>query len=130
MGPPDSDFQSLSGGLYCSRSFHRSPGETHTMSLEDIQAVIASAKARGIDHLEGFIRHRAPEMSEAKVVEAAEVALEIIESVPIFLARASQEARHRQMGCAYRCPSRPDRSRSLPGHRSRVVAHLSARRAG
>jgi len=67
------------------------------MSLEDIQAVIDSAKARGVDHLEGFIRHRVPEMPEAKVQEAAEVAIEIIESIPLFLARASQEARSRQM---------------------------------
>ena len=67
------------------------------MSMEDIQAVIDSAKARGMDHLEGFIRRRAPALSEEKVIEAAEVAVEIIESVPIFLARAAQEARHRQM---------------------------------
>jgi len=67
------------------------------MSLEDIQAVIASAKARGVEHLEGFIRHRVPGMPEAKVKETAEVALEIIESVPVFLARASQEARNRKM---------------------------------
>ena len=60
------------------------------MSMEDIQAVIESAKARGLDHLEGFIRRRAPALPEEKVQEAAEVALEIIESVPIFLARASQ----------------------------------------
>jgi uncharacterized membrane protein YkvA (DUF1232 family) len=67
------------------------------MSMQDIQAVIESAKARGLDHLEGFIRRRAPALPEEKVKEAAEVALEIIESVPIFLARASQEARHRHM---------------------------------
>jgi uncharacterized membrane protein YkvA (DUF1232 family) len=67
------------------------------MSLEDIQAVIDSAKARGVDHLESFIRHRAPAMPEPKVKEAAEVAVEIIESIPIFLARASQEARSRKM---------------------------------
>ena len=67
------------------------------MSMEDIQAVIDSAKARGLDHLEGFIRRRAPALTEEKVQEATEVALEIIESVPIFLARASQEARHRHM---------------------------------
>ena len=67
------------------------------MSLEDIQAVIDSAKARGVQHLEGFIRRRVPGIPEPKVQEAAEVALEIIESVPIFLARASQEARSRQM---------------------------------
>jgi len=67
------------------------------MSLDDIQAVIDSAKARGVQPLEGFIRHRAPGMPDEKVREAAEVAVEIIESVPIFLARASQEARTRQM---------------------------------
>lgn len=67
------------------------------MSMADIQAVIDSAKARGMDHLEGFIRRKAPALSEDKVVEATEVAVEIIESVPIFLARAAQEARHRQM---------------------------------
>ncbi len=67
------------------------------MSLEDIQAVIDSAQARGVGHLEGFIRNRVPGMSDEKVAETAEVAIEIIESIPIFLARASQEARQRQM---------------------------------
>jgi uncharacterized membrane protein YkvA (DUF1232 family) len=67
------------------------------MSLRDVQAVIDSAKARGIDHLEEYIRRRMPGMPDAKVEEAAEVAVEIIESVPIFLARASQEARNRRM---------------------------------
>ncbi len=67
------------------------------MSLQDVQAVIDSAKARGLEHLESYIRHRAPGMTEPKVRETAEVALEIIESVPIFLARASQEARSRKM---------------------------------
>ncbi len=67
------------------------------MSLEDVQAVIDSAKARGFDHLESYIRQRAPDMPEPKIRETAEVALEIIESVPIFLARASQEARIRKM---------------------------------
>jgi uncharacterized membrane protein YkvA (DUF1232 family) len=67
------------------------------MSLEDVQAVIDSAKARGVEHLETYIRHKAPGMTEAKVQEASEVAIEIIESVPIFLARAAQEARARKM---------------------------------
>jgi uncharacterized membrane protein YkvA (DUF1232 family) len=67
------------------------------MSMEDIQAVIDSAKARGMDQLEMFIRRRAPTLSDEKVQEAAEVAVEIIESVPIFLARAAQEARSRRM---------------------------------
>jgi len=67
------------------------------MSLDDIQAVIDSAKARGVGALEGFIRQKAPGMTEEKIQETAEVAVEIIESVPVFLARASQEARNRQM---------------------------------
>jgi len=67
------------------------------MSLEDVQAVIDSAKARGVETLEMFIRNRAPNMPDAKVSETAEVAIEIIESVPIFLARAAQEARQRKM---------------------------------
>jgi uncharacterized membrane protein YkvA (DUF1232 family) len=36
-------------------------------------------------------------MPDEKVRETAEVAVEIIESVPLFLARASQEARNRKM---------------------------------
>ena len=67
------------------------------MSLQDVQAVIDSAKARGLNHLEGFIRNRAPDMPDPKIQETAEVALEIIESIPVFLARASQEARSRKM---------------------------------
>lgn len=67
------------------------------MSLQDIQAVIDSAKARGIEHLEGFIRKKAPTLPPDKVQETAEVAVEIIEAIPIFLARAAQEARSRQM---------------------------------
>ena len=67
------------------------------MSLDDIQAVIDSAKARGVTPLEGFIRQRVPNMTEDKIRETAEVAVEIIESVPVFLARASQEARSRKM---------------------------------
>lgn len=67
------------------------------MNLQDIQAVIDSAKARGMEHLEDYIRRKVPGMPEPKVEEAAEVAVEIIESVPIFLARAAQEARSREM---------------------------------
>ncbi len=67
------------------------------MSLQDVEAVIESAKSRGPGSLEGFIRRRAPQMPDDKVRETAEVAVEIIESVPVFLARASQEARNRSM---------------------------------
>ena len=65
-------------------------------SLTDIQAVIESAKARGgMDALERFIQKRLPEAEAAEVREAAEVAVEVIDSIPIFLARARQEAEER-----------------------------------
>jgi hypothetical protein len=68
--------------------------------LEDMFAVIESAKARGmgangLDALESFIAKALPEASEAEVEDAASLALEIIETVPVFLARARQEARVR-----------------------------------
>jgi hypothetical protein len=68
-------------------------GMTH---LSDIQAVISSAKARGgMEALERFIRRRLPDAESAEVHEAAEVSVEIIDSIPIFLARARQEAQER-----------------------------------
>lgn len=67
-------------------------------TLTDIQAVIESAKSRGgMEALEHYIQKRLPEAEEAEVKEAAEVALEIIESIPIFLARARQEAAQRAL---------------------------------
>ena len=64
--------------------------------LTDIQAVIESAKSRGgMEALERYIQKRLPEAEDAEVKEAAEVAVEIIESIPIFLARARQEAAQR-----------------------------------
>lgn len=68
------------------------------MSLSDVQAVIDSAKSRGIDPLERFVRRRLPDASADQVQDATALALEIIESIPIFLARADQEARHRRIG--------------------------------
>ena len=67
------------------------------MKLDEIQAVIDSAKARGTGVLERYIRDRMPEASEEEVLDAAEVALEIIETVPIFFATAAQEAADRGM---------------------------------
>lgn len=65
-------------------------------SIPDILAVIESAKARGgLENMERFIAKALPEAEEAEVREASEVALEVIESVPVFLARARQEARRR-----------------------------------
>lgn len=68
-------------------------GEGH---LADIQAVIQSARARGgTQALERYLTKRLPESDAAEVKEAAEVAEEIVDSIPIFLARARQEADHR-----------------------------------
>jgi hypothetical protein len=67
-------------------------------SLSDILAIIESAKARGgMEGLERYISKALPDATETEVVEAAEVALEIIESVPVFLVRARQEAEERQL---------------------------------
>ena len=75
-------------------SFEVEPGST----LSDILAVIESAKARGgMDGLRTYIAKMLPEAEESEVAEAAEVSLEIIESIPIFLARARQEATNRKL---------------------------------
>lgn len=67
------------------------------MAISDIQAVIASAKSRGTEPLERFVRRRLPDATELEVRDATELALEIIETVPIFLARANQEAEERNL---------------------------------
>lgn len=66
-------------------------------SLADVQAVIASAKARGMEPLISFLRRRFPEASEAQVTETAEVAVEVIETVPLFLARAAQAGHEKRL---------------------------------
>lgn len=67
------------------------------MDLSDVQAVIQSAKARGREPLDRFIQRRWPEATRDQVQEAAEVAVEVIEAVPIFLARAAQAAEERHL---------------------------------
>ena len=65
-------------------------------TLADIVAIIESAKARdGRIALERHIAKALPEATPAEVAEAVEVATEIIDSIPVFLARARQEARDR-----------------------------------
>lgn len=65
-------------------------------SLPDVLAVIESAKARGgVEMLRRHVAKMLTEAEEAEIEEAADVALEIIESIPIFLARARQEADER-----------------------------------
>lgn len=67
------------------------------MSLTDVQAVIESAKSRGTEPLQRWVRRRLPEATESEVREATDLAVEIIESVPIFLARGRQEAEERHL---------------------------------
>jgi hypothetical protein len=68
----------------------------NTGTLADIVAIIESAKARGgQDALERHITKALPEATTDEVSEAAEVATEVIESIPIFLARARQESAER-----------------------------------
>ena len=67
-------------------------------SLENVQAIIESAKARdGRESVERYIRKRLPDSEEAEVAEAAEVVEEIVDSIPVFLARARQEAGARNL---------------------------------
>ena len=62
------------------------------MNLDDLQAVIASAKARGQEPLDRFLRERLPESSDEERQEAAETSIEIIDSIPLFIAAAKQAA--------------------------------------
>ncbi len=71
--------------------------EERPVNLDEVQAVIDSAKARGTAVLEKYVRDRMPDASEQEVRDAAEVALEIIETVPVFLATAAQEAEERHL---------------------------------
>jgi uncharacterized membrane protein YkvA (DUF1232 family) len=68
------------------------------VNLEEVQAVIESAKVRGTDQLATYVRSRLPEASDTDVREAASVLLEIIESVPLILAAAARGAEERNLG--------------------------------
>ena len=68
-------------------------------TLADVIAIIESAKARdGRGTLEKHIARTLPESEASEVREAAEVAMEVIESIPVFLARARQESEERGLG--------------------------------
>ncbi len=71
-------------------------GET-PVNLEEVQAVIDSAKARGTEQLTTYIRGRLPDASDADVQDAAAVLLEIIESVPLILAAAARGAEEQNL---------------------------------
>ena len=65
------------------------------MNHSDANAVIQSARSRGRAPLERWVRDRIPEATEPEVEEAVVAAEEIIDSVPLFLARAQQAAAER-----------------------------------
>lgn len=67
------------------------------MNIADIQAVIDSAVARGTEPLDRYIRFRLPDAKEADVAEVRDVCMEIIDSVPTFMARAEQESEDRKL---------------------------------
>lgn len=67
------------------------------MDLSDVQAVIDSAKERDDNRLQKFVGNSLPGISEGKVAEATELAVEVIETVPILLARAAQAADERHL---------------------------------
>ncbi len=95
--PLDRESESVSGPD-ASESEQPLDLESFSGAIPDLLAVIESAKARGgIEGLERFIAKSLPDADEHEVRQAAEVALEVIESVPIFLARARQEARERSL---------------------------------
>jgi len=65
-------------------------------AIPDILAVIESAKARGgPEALQRWISRTLPDSEAQEVEDAADVALEVIESIPVFLARARQEGEYR-----------------------------------
>lgn len=67
------------------------------MNLDDIQAVIDSAKVRDDGKLEDFIRRMTPTSTDEEVADAAKVAVEVVEMVPIVLACAAQAAEQRKL---------------------------------
>ena len=79
----------------------RSGGESHAderpLNLEDIQAVIDSAKARGPDQLATYVRGRLPDASNTDIHDAAAVLLEIIESIPLILEATAKGAEERNL---------------------------------
>lgn len=67
------------------------------MNLDDIQAVIDSAKVRDDGKLEEFIRRMSPASTDEELADAAKVAEEVVEMVPIVLACAAQAAEQREL---------------------------------
>lgn len=94
---PDVDGPSLEGEAGGDRPAGAPDGPGHPR-VEDVRAVIESARSRGgTEALQRYIRRRLPEAGEAELQEAAEVAEEIVDSIPVFLDRAHREARDREL---------------------------------
>lgn len=68
------------------------------MNLEDVRAVIDSAKVRDRGELAEFVRDTWPGSTDAEVEDAVAVAVEVVETVPLLLARAAQAAEERGLG--------------------------------
>jgi uncharacterized membrane protein YkvA (DUF1232 family) len=67
------------------------------MDIADVQAVIESARTRGREPLIRYLRRQMPEAGEAQVEDTADLAVEIIDSVPVLMARAAQAAEERNL---------------------------------
>lgn len=65
------------------------------MNLGDVRAVIDSAKVRDRGELNDFVRATWPTSTDEEVADAASVAVEVVETVPLLLARAAQAAEER-----------------------------------
>ncbi len=65
--------------------------------IEDVQAVIHSAVARGTSSLDRFLADRFPEAGAEQIEEMRLLSVEIVESIPVFIARAEQEAEARSL---------------------------------
>lgn len=67
------------------------------MNLDDVRAVIESAKARDSGQLEAFVRAMAPKATDTEVADAVALAVEVVDAVPVLLARAAQAAEERHL---------------------------------
>ncbi len=65
------------------------------MNISDVQAVIDSAKVRDNGALLDFVRKMAPDATDQEVADTAALAAELVETVPLLLARATQAADER-----------------------------------
>jgi uncharacterized membrane protein YkvA (DUF1232 family) len=93
---PEAEGEALGGGAGAGAGRRREAEDRGRPTLTDVQAVIESARTRGGEEsLERYIQRRLPEAEEAELREAASVAEEIVDSIPVFLARAHQEADER-----------------------------------